>query len=92
MATACVVLAAEGYPDAPVKGVAIKGNLTGDMIIHAGTTFRDGHFVTNGGRVLNVVASAPNVNAAIEKAYARISEIHWAGMQFRNDIGASLKT
>jgi phosphoribosylamine---glycine ligase len=90
-ATACVVLAAEGYPDSPVRGVVIDGDLNGDMIIHAGTAFREGHFVTNGGRVLNVVASAPTVTQAMDKAYAQVNEIFWAGMQYRKDIGYSLR-
>jgi len=89
-ATACLVLAAEDYPDAPVKGVAIDGILQDEMILHAGTRFRKGRFETNGGRVLNVVASAPNVSAAVAQAYARAGEIYWPGMQYRKDIGKSV--
>ncbi len=92
---ACLVVAAEGYPDSPVKGVAISGataNSADIDILHAGTKqLGDGRFVTNGGRVLNVVARAPTVGLAIERAYQGLSQIHWPGMQYRRDIGSAIR-
>lgn len=102
---ACLVLAAEGYPDHPVKGVVISGlNAKGELksmttreseasyVIHAGTK-RDlsGDFVTNGGRVLNVVGySDRGLAAALGLAYAASENITWKGRQIRRDIGRSV--
>lgn len=93
-AAACVVLAAEGYPDSPRNGVSIKGvshdsSLGRDQyVLHAGTLNEDhGTFVTNGGRVLNIIGVGRDMKDAIAKAYAQIENISWPGMQFRKDIG-----
>ena len=66
-------------------------------VFHAGTSERisrdaSGHetgreIVTAGGRVLAVTAAAPTLRAALDKAYAALSHIHFEGMQFRRDIG-----
>ena len=58
----CVVLASDGYPGSYEKGKVILGieeaeELDGVTVFHAGTAFnQDDELVTNGGRVLNVVA------------------------------------
>jgi len=94
LASACVVLAAEGYPDAPVKGVAIHGIEAGNessYLLHAGTqkTKNDG-WVTSGGRVLNAIGIAPALTEAVSRAYAQASHITWPGVQKRSDIGAKI--
>jgi phosphoribosylamine--glycine ligase len=87
-----VVLAANGYPDAPERGTDIKGTaaasaLPGVTITHAGTK-RDGdRLVANGGRVLNVTAIAATVKEAQKRAYAAIDAIDWPGGFCRRDIG-----
>lgn len=87
-ACVCVVLASGGYPLSYIKGKEITIGDTGDVtIIHAGTAKRDGKLLTNGGRVLNVVAKGETVEKAREKAYAAIENISWDGMQYRSDIG-----
>ena len=43
--------------------------------------------MTNGGRVLNVVAKGTDVDDARRKAYAAVKNISWEGMAFRTDIG-----
>ena len=95
-ASAVVVLAAEGYPHAPVKGVPIDGldaaaRHAGVQVFHAGTTRRGDRVVTNGGRVLGVTASAATPEEALRLAYAAVAEISWPGMQHRRDIGKALK-
>jgi phosphoribosylamine--glycine ligase len=53
-----VVLAAAGYPDAPVKGAVIEGipaETPESVTFHAGTVEQDGALLTSGGRVLCVV-------------------------------------
>lgn len=86
----CVVLASQGYPGSYEKGKIINGlhNLDQDsMVFHAGTTIKDNHIITNGGRVLGVVASGPNIPEAIHKVYNQVEKIHFEGMQYRKDIG-----
>ena len=83
-----VVLAAEGYPESARKGVAITLGEPGAVkVIHAGTRQQDGVWVTDGGRVLNLVtlaADLPQARAAVEAALAAVQ---WPGMQSRKDIG-----
>ena len=85
-----VVMAAHQYPDTPRTGDVIQGipNPTDDQIVfHAGTKLQDGNLITSGGRVLCVVGLADTVKAAQQKAYSAIKQIHFDGMQYRNDIG-----
>jgi phosphoribosylamine---glycine ligase len=87
-----VVLASDGYPDAPRSGDTIEGleeaEETGALVFHAGTARRDGRFVSAGGRVLTVVGTGPSVNDARARAYLAASRIELPGAQFRTDIGA----
>lgn len=87
-----VVLAAKGYPAKPETGTVIKGveeaeAMADIRVFHAGTALRDGALVANGGRVLNVVATAANVTEAQAKAYAAVNAIDWPGGFCRRDIG-----
>ncbi len=85
-----VVLAAEGYPAAPVTGDAIGGlpdpAAGGAYVLQAGTTERDGQLVSAGGRVLAVTALGDDLAAARESAYAAIERISLRGSHFRRDI------
>jgi phosphoribosylamine--glycine ligase len=91
-AAICVVLAAEGYPDAPVTGGVIEGAEAdfGDqaVVFHAGTT-RDaeGRLVASGGRVLNVCALGATLREARDGAYAALETISLPGGFYRRDIG-----
>ena len=93
-ASACVVLASGGYPGKFENGKSIEGltaldNITGVKVLHAGTKLADGAVVTNGGRVLGVTAVGPTLKDALASAYEAASRIHFAGMHYRRDIGAS---
>ncbi|AWB91047.1 phosphoribosylamine--glycine ligase [Aeromicrobium chenweiae] len=86
-----VVVAAEGYPEAPVKGDAIEGldaanALEGVDVIHAGTAVVDGRLVTAGGRVLSVTAVGADLAEARRRAYAGIDLIDIRGAHHRTDI------
>ncbi len=88
----CVVLAAPGYPDAPVKGVAIKGELSyqthSSYFLHAGTQkTEDGQWQTAGGRVLCAIGIGSSAEESRQNAYDQASHISWNGLQKRNDIG-----
>ena len=85
----CVVLASEGYPETSSSGDEIQGldEIPTDVFIyHAATEERNGEFYTAGGRVLNVVGKGPSVIEARARAYAAVEQIHFPGMQYRNDI------
>ena len=84
---ACVVLASGGYPSEYKKGEAIRiGEMKDSYVLHAGTKDMNG-IVTNGGRVLNVVALGSTLENALEKVYDGITGIHFEGMMYRKDIG-----
>ena len=91
-ATCCVVLASGGYPLEFAKNIAINGikefsaQDTQVFFFFFGSSAA-GAFVTNGGRVLNVVAYGEDLVSAHEKAYAGIKQISFTGMYYRNDIG-----
>ena len=85
-----VVMAAAGYPDAPRKGDvigAIPAETPDCVTFHAGTAQVDGTLHTAGGRVLCVVGLGDSVRMAQKEAYRVIDQIHFAGAQFRRDIG-----
>jgi phosphoribosylamine--glycine ligase len=87
-----VVMASEGYPQAPRTGDPIKGlgDDAGDVhVCHAGTRTRDdGAVVTAGGRVLTVVGLGSDLREAREKAYAKVGKISFRGEHHRTDIGS----
>ncbi len=90
-AAVCVVLASGGYPKAYEKGYVIDGikqaESLGAYVFHAGTVYKDGQFLTNGGRVLGVTAVGENLDKAIEKAYGYVKSISFKDMHYRKDIG-----
>lgn len=94
-AAVCVVLASDGYPEKYDKGFEIKGLDTfkgkdGYYVFHAGTKFEDGKIVTNGGRVLGVVAKGDDLKAARANAYEATEWIDFANKYKRNDIGKAI--
>ncbi|HYN68375.1 MAG TPA: phosphoribosylamine--glycine ligase [Ornithinibacter sp.] len=81
-----VVVASEGYPDAPVTGDPITG-ADDDAVLHAGTSRgEDGVVRSAGGRVLSVVGTGTTLTAAREAAYAVVDRIELRGSQHRTDI------
>ncbi len=93
LASICVVMASGGYPGNYTKGKPITGldaanALPHTKVFHAGTALKDGHIVTNGGRVLGVTALGKNLKAAQTTAYTAIEAIKFEGGHFRRDIAA----
>ncbi|MGB7070359.1 MAG: phosphoribosylamine--glycine ligase [Pyrinomonadaceae bacterium] len=94
--SACVVLAAKGYPQRPETGAVISGltkaeKFPGVVVIHAGTAVdQNGEIVTAGGRVLGVTAVGSDLDEALGSAYSAVKEISWEGIQYRKDIGRSV--
>ena len=91
--SACVVLAAPGYPGRPEIGSVIEGlspfKQNGDVaVFHAATSGGpNGDWLTAGGRVLGVTATGPNLEVALARCYEAVGGIHWKGMHYRRDIG-----
>lgn len=90
----CLVLASKGYPDEFEKGFEISGldrieNVNELILFHAGTKFQDGKLVTNGGRVLNLVAFSEKIHFSelIKKVYDAAEHIHFKNKYNRKDIG-----
>ncbi len=92
-ATVGVVLASGGYPATYKLAYVIEGEDSidpGVLVFHAGTKVDARGVVTNGGRVLTVVASGASVGEARKKAYDNVGRIRFVDMQFRKDIGAGV--
>ncbi|UFS74208.1 phosphoribosylamine--glycine ligase [Tardiphaga sp. 37S4] len=87
-----VVMATKGYPGDYDKGTRIAGldraeKIEGVEIFHAGTKASGDWILANGGRVLNVTASAKTVAEAQRRAYEAIGLINWPEGFCRRDIG-----
>lgn len=88
---ACVVLAAEGYPQTVVKGTVIEGDVnaqtSSSYLLHAGTLKTQKGWTVNGGRVMNAVGIGSTIREAIKKSYEISDSVQWTGRQNRGDIG-----
>ena len=92
-AAVTVVIAAEGYPAAPVTGDPVEGieeaeQVRGAYLLHAGTVMRDGAPRSSGGRVMNVVGTGEDVAGARAAAYAAAARVRLRGSWYRTDIAA----
>ena len=87
-ASCCVVMASQGYPLSYEKGfeITVPADLEAEVYV-AGAVRKDGKLLTNGGRVLGVVATADTLPEAIEKAYANVEKVHFDNAFYRHDIG-----
>ncbi|MGW9628786.1 phosphoribosylamine--glycine ligase [Microbacterium sp. NPDC055521] len=91
-----VVLASEGYPEAPqtgrmIEGLADAASVDGVSVVHAATGAADapgGSLVATGGRVLNIVATGSDFADARARAYEAIGRISLDGAHYRHDIAA----
>jgi phosphoribosylamine--glycine ligase len=94
---AVVVMAAEGYPEAPKKGGLIEGldeaaAVTGTQVFAAGVAENQaGQLVAAGGRVLVVGGRGATFDEALDRAYQAVDCIRVAGAQHRRDIGRSVR-
>ena len=89
-AAVTVVVAADGYPRRGDAGTPIDGvddaEADGATVFHAGTALRDGRLVTNGGRILAVTGTAPELPEARRRSYDAVGRISIAGSRYRTDI------
>jgi phosphoribosylamine--glycine ligase len=101
-AAVTVVLAAEGYPENPVKGdkinfisggsggLAPQTNMAAERpdayLLHAGTSVRGDDLVSSGGRVLSAVGTGKDLAAARAAAYEIAEQVQMRGAWYRHDI------
>lgn len=86
-----VVMASGGYPGSYKTGLPVSGldEIDDDILVfHAGTKMSDGQVVTDGGRVLTVVARGETIADARDRVYSNIPRIRFEGCHYRKDIGA----
>ena len=88
-----VAIASRGYPSAPRTGAPVTGIEAAEAtsrdvyVLHAGTACdSEGVLVSSGGRVLNVVATAPTLAEARDAAYRAVDKIQLEGSHHRTDI------
>ncbi len=84
-----VVIASGGYPATYKLGHIIEGidEVDADVqVFHSGTKNDVRGLVTNGGRVVTVVATGPTLDEARAKAYDNVRRIRFADSFYRTDI------
>lgn len=95
-AAAAVMMASPSYPaesfptGLPITGTVMARALPGVNLFHHGTSCENGRLVTSRGRVLAVTGTAHNLPCALERAYRGVDQIHFAGAQYRHDIGGGV--
>lgn len=83
-----VVLASTNYPESSTKGAVIENlEAVENRVFHMGTNIEGGHLVSDGGRVLIVVAKGDTLQEAYDRAYADVKKIKSDSLFYRNDIG-----
>ncbi len=88
----CIVLCSKGYPEKFKKNVEIKDLKKielkdTDFIFHAGTIIENEKIFSNGGRVLNFVATSKDLKKSRQKIIDTIKLLNWENGYFRKDIG-----
>lgn len=85
--TLCVVLAAKGYPETYEKNVEVN-DLEDDGVSFYlySSDYRDGKFISKGGRFISVVAHADG-DEVFDRVYGNIRKIENEKICYRKDIG-----
>ena len=99
LCSACVVAAAAGYPGTPQlgdpicdEGPGLASSQDSSQLFAAGVKAdANGEMRTSGGRVLAAVAQGHNFDEAFARAYKRLAQVKFAGMQLRRDIGHQVR-
>jgi len=95
-AAVAAVLAAPGYPGAPLEGGLLRGveragTVRGVTILHGATRIDEhGSLRAAGGRVLTVVGEGPSIGVARDRAYEALGHIALDGGQVRSDVASQV--
>lgn len=92
-AAVTVVLASQGYPEAPQTGRSITGldeaaAVEDVTISHAATQHVGDELLASGGRVLSVIATGATIEDARARVYSALDHISLPGAHYRTDIAA----
>jgi phosphoribosylamine---glycine ligase len=87
-----IVLCSKGYPGHYTKGKQInnidKLKLSkNEFIYHAGTKFKNGKLISNGGRVLNITSTGKKFLKIRNGIIKLIGKLNWKAGFYRKDIG-----
>ena len=83
----CCILASAGYPASSHSGDLISGlDACEARVFHCGTKKTEAGWVTNGGRVLAIVAQGATLDEARTRAHAEAAKVDFDGSQRRSDI------
>jgi phosphoribosylamine-glycine ligase len=89
-----LTLAGYGYPFTQVRGpqlpLEIDGKFDCDVWWNEVMQSAENRLLTTGQRIADVIALAPQLDAAIAAAYANIRKIRVVGSYYRTDVGKSL--
>ncbi len=90
---ATVMLVSGGYPGSYEKGKIIGGldQIEDSIAFHAGTSSKNGHICTDGGRVIAISSYGQNMNEALACSYKNAKKITFDGMYYRKDLGFDLQ-
>ena len=85
----CLVMASGGYPGKYETGYEIRNldRVENSDVLLSGAKKTAGGIYTNGGRVINLVATSETLQDAIRKVYADAKTIHFDYAFYREDIG-----
>ncbi len=83
----CCILASAGYPESSHSGDLICGlEDCAARVFHCGTKKTEEGWVSNGGRVLAIVAQGSTLDEARTRAHAEAAKVDFEGAQRRSDI------
>ncbi|MDY3520640.1 phosphoribosylamine--glycine ligase [Riemerella anatipestifer] len=84
----CLVMCSGGYPRNIETGYEITGldKVAHSQVLFAGATRQGERVITNGGRVVNFVATAPTYEEARKKVYADAHTVNFDYAFYRDDI------
>ena len=85
----CLVIASGGYPRDFEQGLEIRDleKVKNSKIFFAGATYQGDKVITNGGRVLNLVATGDTYEEARQKVYQDAPTVNFDYAYYRQDIG-----
>jgi phosphoribosylamine--glycine ligase len=85
----CLVMCSGGYPRNIETGFEIVGEdkMKHSKLLYAGAVRKGDKVVSNGGRVLNIVATGATYEDARKKVYEDASHVHFDYGFYREDIG-----
>lgn len=89
LSAACLVNAAEGYPNSPLRGTKIHIDPSAlEFVLFAGVKQSQDGLMTDGGRILNVVCVDDTPENCLKRAYSENEKINFKNRIYRKDIGS----